>query len=128
MARSPSCAPATPSMCPNHPCRKDHAVRRRALAILSFVSMLVVILPARASAQVSIEPFAELSADGRYDNYIPGGGEGFVARLAPQVGGRVHSKRLVLRLDAIGAYDRYEATVRPVDSSWNLHTLLLADY
>src|SRR5262249_49099450 len=44
-----------------------------------------------ARAQSSLEPWLELSADGRWDDYIPGGGEGYVARLAPGAGIRLHT-------------------------------------
>jgi hypothetical protein len=80
-----------------------------------------------AVAAPSLEPYVALSADGRYDDYIPGGREGFVMRIAPAAGGRVHTHRLVLRVDATLAYDRYEDTVVPVADSWNAHANANAD-
>src|SRR5215471_17989416 len=81
-----------------------------------------------ARAQSSVEPWLELSADGRWDDYIPGGGQGYVARLAPGAGVRYHTPRLVLRLEGYAAYDRYEATQTQVPDSWNAHAIGQFDY
>src|SRR5262249_2402661 len=54
--------------------------------------------------------------------------EGFVTRIAPALGGRVHTERLVLRLDAQLAYDRYEGTEHAVPDSWNVHAALSGTY
>ena len=89
---------------------------------------LCVVAGGLARAQSSVEPWLELSADGRWDDYIPGGGQGYVARLAPGAGVRLHTPRLSLRMEGYAAYDRYEDTQAPVPASWNAHAILKGDY
>src|SRR5262245_33234256 len=86
--------------------------------------LLCIALTGIARAQSSIEPWLELSADGHFDDYLPGGGEGFVARFAPGAGLRVHTPRLSLRLEGSAAYDRYEGGRTTLPDSWNGLALL----
>jgi hypothetical protein len=87
-----------------------------------------VALGGSAKGQSSIEPWLALSADGHFDDYLPGGGEGFVARVAPGAGVRLHTPRLSLRLEGSAAYDRYEGTHLSVPDSWNVLFRARMDY
>jgi hypothetical protein len=98
------------------------------VAVVAATLAMAVGTSRTARAGSSLEPYVTVSADGRYDDYIPGGGEGFIARIAPGAGGRIHTTRLVLRVDWRSAYDRYERTQVEVPDSWNHHGKLALDY
>jgi hypothetical protein len=109
--------------------RSRDAAGWRRLALWAAVALLALGAKARrARAEVSTEPYLSLSADGHYDDYIPGGGQGLVTRLAPAAGGRLHTHRLLVRVDGIFAYDRYQDTFKPVPDTWNVMARAQLDY
>src|SRR5262249_46893950 len=97
---------------------------------LLFCLVLCVALCGIARAQSSVEPWLSLSADGRWDDYLPNASQGYVARVAPGAGVRLHTPRMVLRIEGLAAYDRYEPTSGTTDvpNSWNAHALARIDY